>query len=152
MDDIDKAILECLQEDATMPRAEVARRVNLSTTPCWRRIQKLKAQGVIRGEVALVDREKVNLGLTAFVTVRTNEHTPEWLEAFRVAVGEVPEIVACYRTSGDCDYMMQIVVPDVRAYDAVYTELIGKVQLHDVVTSFVMEDLKHSTALPLDYV
>lgn len=152
MDDVDKNILHCLQADATMPVAEIAKRVNLSTTPCWRRIQKLKEAGVIKREVALVDREAVNVGLTAFVAIRTNRHNPDWFKKFAEAVVDIPEIVECYRMSGEIDYMLRIVIPDVKAYDGVYNQLIRAVELYDVTTSFAMEDLKYDTAVPLDYV
>ena len=152
MDDIDREILAALQEDATISKAKIARRVNLSTTPCWRRVQKLKQTGVIRKEVALLDREKLNVGLTAFVFVRTNQHTHEWADRFAKAVMEIPEVVEFYRMSGEVDYLLRLVIPDVKAYDAVYNQLIQAVDIFDVTTSFAMEDLKYSTALPLDYV
>ena len=152
MDDIDKGILDCLQEDATMSKSEIAGKVNLSTTPCWRRVQKLKTSGVIRKEVALLDRDQLNLGLTAFVSVRTNQHNPEWSEEFANAIADIPEVVECYRMSGEVDYLLRIVIPDVKAYDAVYNQLIRAVEIYDVTTSFAMEQLKYSTKLPLDYV
>ena len=152
MDDIDRDILDCLQEDATLPRAEIAKRVNLSTTPCWRRIQKLRESGVIEKEVALLNREKLNVGLTAFVEIRTNQHNEAWFQKFAEAVKSISEVVECYRMSGDIDYLIRIVVPDVKAYDRVYNKLIRSVEIQDVTTSFAMEDIKYSTALPLDYV
>ena len=151
MDDTDRGILECLQEDASMPKAEIAKRVSLSTTPCWRRVQKLKASGVVRKEVALLDREKLNVGLTAFVSIRTNRHNPEWLKRFAEAIVDIPEIVECYRMSGEVDYLLRIVIPDMKAYDGVYNQLIQTIEIYDVTSSFAMEELKYSTALPLDY-
>ena len=151
MDDTDRGILECLQEDAGMPKAEIAKRVSLSTTPCWRRVQKLKASGVVRKEVALLDREKLNVGLTAFVSIRTNQHNPEWLKRFAEAIVDIPEIVECYRMSGEVDYLLRIVIPDMKAYDGVYNQLIQTIEIYDVTSSFAMEELKYSTALPLDY-
>lgn len=151
MDSVDCKILECLQEDATMPVVEIAKRISLSTTPCWRRIQKLKDAGVIKKEVVLLDREMLNVGLTVFVAIRTNQHTQEWVNAFNDAIADIPEIVECYRMSGEMDYLLRVVIPDVKAYDGVYNQLIERVQLYDVVSSFAMEDLKYSTALPLDY-
>lgn len=151
MDDTDREILNCLQEDATMARAEIARRVNLSTTPCWRRVQKLKESGVIRKEVALLDRGKLNLDVTAFVAIRTNQHTQEWSARFAKAVVDIPEVVECYRMSGEMDYLLRIVIPDVKAYDEVYNQLIEAVDIADVTTSFAMEEMKYSTVLPLDY-
>jgi len=152
MDDVDKQILDCLQEDATMPRPEIAERVHLSTTPCWRRIQKLRETGIIRKEVALLDRRALNVGLTAFVAIRTNQHNPEWFRRFADAVRDIPEIVECYRMSGEVDYLLRVVIPGVDAYDGVYNRLIRAVELVDVTSSFAMEELKYSTALPLEYV
>lgn len=152
MDSTDLEILDWLQRDATMPVSEIAKRVNLSTTPCWRRIEKLKTAGVIQRQVALLDRDKLNVGLTAFVGIRTNQHSPKWLQQFAEAIGDIQEIVECYRMSGETDYMLRVVIPDVKAFDGVYNRLIEKIELYDVTTSFAMEDLKYSTALPLDYV
>ena len=151
MDRTDREILACLQEDATMPVAEIARRVGLSSTPCWRRIQKLEESKVIRGRVALLDSRKVNVGMTAFVSIRTNQHSLEWLEQFAAAVREMPEVVELYRMSGEIDYLLRVVVPDIDAYDRFYKKLIAKIQLSDVSSSFAMEQIKYTTALPLDY-
>ena len=151
MDQIDKKILACLQTDATTPVAEIAERVGLSTTPCWRRIQKLEEAGVIRARVALLDGTKLNVGVTVFVAIRTNEHNAAWLERFSKAVIEIPEVVEFYRMSGEIDYLLRVVVPDIAAYDAVYKRLIERVSLFDVSSSFAMEELKYTTALPLDY-
>lgn len=151
MDSTDKAILGLLQKDATLPRSIIAEKVNLSTTPCWRRIQRLQDQGIIKGEVALLDKEKLNLGLTVFIAIRTNQHNAKWLDKFAKATEGIPEIVECYRMSGDIDYMLRVVVPDVKSHDQVYKRLIGKVDIYDVTSSFAMEELKYSTALPLDY-
>lgn len=151
MDQIDKKILECLQLDATQPVAEIAEKVGLSTTPCWRRIQKMEEAGVIRSRVALLDGNKLNVGVTVFVAVRTNEHSLEWFERFSKAVAEIPEVVEFYRMSGEIDYMLRVVVPDIAAYDTVYKKLIEKVSLTDVSSSFAMEQIKYTTALPLTY-
>lgn len=152
MDIKDREILSCLQSDATMSLADISKRVHLSSTPCWRRIEKLKQQGVIEKQVALLNREALNLGLTAFVGIRTNQHNPEWLKRFAEAVRDIPEIVEVYRMSGEMDYMLRVVIPDVKAFDSVYSQLIANIELHDVTTSFAMEDLKYSTELPLDYI
>jgi len=152
MDNTDKQILQCLQEDATMPCAEISKRVNLSTTPCWRRIQKLKKTGVIQREVALLDKEHLNLDLTVFIAVRTNQHSLEWLKQFASAIVDIPEIVECYRMAGEVDYLLRAVIPDVKSYDIVYEKLIKSIELYDVTSTFVMEELKCSTVLPLDYV
>lgn len=152
MDQLDRKILSCLQEDATEPVAEIARKVGLSATPCWRRIQKLETAGVIRKRVALLDGERLNLGVTVFVAVRTNRHDSDWLDTFAAAVAEFPEVVEFYRMSGEMDYLLRVVVPDIAAYDRVYKRLIARVALADVTSSFAMEQIKFTTALPLDYV
>ena len=152
MDDFDTKILGLLQRDATLPVAEIAEKVGLSTTPCWRRIQKLEAAGVIRARVALLDGAMLNAGVTVFVSVRTSRHDREWLEAFAAVVSAIPEVVEFYRMSGEIDYLLRIVVPDIAAYDAVYKRLIERVTLADVSSSFAMEQIKYTTALPLDYV
>jgi len=152
MDTYDRKILACLQEDATLSVAEISERVGLSSTPCWRRIQNLEKTGTITRRVALLDREKLNVGVTVFVAVRTQHHDDAWLEAFAKAVSGIDEVVEFYRMSGDVDYLLRIVVPDIAAYDAVYKRLIGKIELSDVTSSFAMECIKHTTTLPLKYV
>lgn len=151
MDTIDRQILSLLQQDSDIPLAEVAERVHLSMTPCWRRIQKLRAAGVIKKQVALCDAEKLNVGVTVFVFIRTNQHTPAWLRSFAKAVSNIPEVVEIYRMSGDIDYLLRVVVPDIAGYDGVYKKLIKDVELYDVSSSFAMEQLKFTTALPVDY-
>jgi Lrp/AsnC family transcriptional regulator len=151
VDRTDREILACLQEDATMPVAEIARRVGLSSTPCWRRIQKLEESKIIRSRVALLDSRKLNVGMTAFVSIRTNQHSLEWLERFAETVREMPEVVELYRMSGEIDYLLRVVVPDIDAYDRFYKKLISRIQLSDVSSSFAMEQIKYTTALPLDY-
>jgi Lrp/AsnC family transcriptional regulator len=151
LDPIDRRILACLQADATMPVAEIAHRVGLSSTPCWRRIQKLEEAKVIRARVALLDGRKLNVGTTAFVFVRTNQHSVEWLERFAAAVRDLPEVVEFYRMSGQVDYLLRVVVPDIEAYDRFYKKLIARIELADVSSSFAMEQIKYTTALPLDY-
>lgn len=152
MDAFDRKILACLQADATLSIAEIAERVGLSPTPCWRRIQNLEKAGVIRARVALLDPETLNVGVTVFVRVRTREHSYEWLEGFAAAIAEIPEVVEFYRMSGDIDYLLRVVVPDIAAYDAVYKRLISRASLADVSSNFAMEQIKYTTALPLDYV
>ena len=151
LDAIDRQILAILQRDAETPLADLAQAVNLSSTPCWRRIQRLREHGFSTRHVALVDPLKINLGVTVFVAVRTNQHSQAWFEGFRDAVRDIPEIVEFYRMSGDVDYLLRVVVPDIAAYDAVYKRLIRSVDLSDVSSSFAMEELKFTTALPLDY-
>jgi Lrp/AsnC family transcriptional regulator len=149
MDDIDRRILTVLQEDATLPVSELAKRVGLSTTPCWKRVQKLREDGVITKQVVLCDPAKIDLKLTVFVEIRTNRHNDAWLRKFAKIVREVPEIVDVYRMSGDVDYLLRVVVRDIEGYDAVYRKLIRAVEVFDVSSRFVMEKIKYSTALPL---
>lgn len=151
MDQIDRKILAALQNDAGRSVAEIAADVGLSQSPCWRRIQKMEADGVIQRRVALLDPTHLNLGVTAFVTIRTNRHDPAWIETFTQAAQNIPEIVELYRMSGEFDYMLRIVVPDIAGFDAVYKKLIAGVALRDVNSSFAMEQIKYTTALPLDY-
>jgi len=152
IDEFDRKILAVLQEDAARPVADIARQVGLSPTPCWRRIRLLEEAGVIRGRVALLDRHKLNVGVTVFVAVRTNQHNQEWLERFARAVEGIPEVVEFYRMAGDIDYLLRVVVPDIAAYDGVYKRLIEQIDLTDVNSSFAMEELKYTTAVPLAYV
>jgi len=151
MDETDRKILSLLQKDATLSTAEIAEAVGLSTTPCWRRIQILEQEGFITRRVALVDRNKVNVPLDVFVAIRTNEHNWEWLDEFAEIVCSFPEVVELYRMSGEIDYLMRVVVPDMAAYDVFYKNLIKKIHLTDVSSSFAMERIKYTTALPLDY-
>ena len=151
LDRTDLRILDCLQRDAGLSTAEIADRVGLSTTPCWRRIQNLEKSGVLRGRVALLDRERLNLGVDVFVSLRINQHSDEWLRDFTRTIDGFPEVVEFYRMSGDIDYLMRVVVPDIKAYDAFYKRLIRYTGIADVSSSFAMERIKHTTALPLDY-
>jgi Lrp/AsnC family transcriptional regulator len=149
MDHIDRKLLELLQTDATLPISELAQKVNLSQTPCWKRIQRLKDTGAIRAQVALCDARKLGVGTTVFVAVRTNQHTEEWANTFTRAVREIPEVVEVYRMSGETDYLLRVVVADIADYDRVYKLLIRTVPLSDVSSSFAMEQIKYSTALPV---
>jgi Lrp/AsnC family transcriptional regulator len=151
MDDIDRRILAALQEDAALGAAELGERVGLSATPCWRRVQRLEAAGVIRKRVALLDRDKMNLGVVVFVAVRTDQHSLEWLTRFAEAIRDIPEILEVYRMAGDVDYLLRLVVPDIAAYDAVYKRLIQRLTLADVSSMFAMEEIKSTTALPVTY-
>lgn len=152
IDRIDRRILSILQEDCTVPVAEIGRRVGLSTTPCWRRIQKLEEDGVITGRVALLDPTKVNVKVTAFVAITTNQHTDDWLRKFADVIKEFPEVVEFYRMAGQVDYLLRVAVPDIDAYDAFYKRLIAKIDISDVSTTFAMEQIKYTTELPLAYV
>ena len=152
MDATDRQILDILQQDTTMPLAEIARRVGLSSTPCWRRIQKLEEAKVIRRRVALLDSQKINAGVNVFVSIRTSKHNADWLGRFADIVNKMPEVVEFYRMSGEIDYLLRVAVPDIAAYDAFYKRLIAEIDLDDVSSSFAMEQIKYTTALPLDYV
>ncbi|MGE3528806.1 MAG: Lrp/AsnC family transcriptional regulator [Methyloceanibacter sp.] len=151
LDRMDRKILDILQKDCTLPVAEIGKRVGLSTTPCWRRIQKLEELGVIQARVALLDAKKVNVGVTVFVSITTSHHTQDWLDRFHAALNEFPEVVEFYRMSGQVDYLLRVVVPDIERYDTFYKKLIGKIELSDVSSAFAMEQIKFTTALPLDY-
>ncbi len=151
LDAMDRKILEILQVDCTLPVAEIGRKVGLSTTPCWRRIQKLEETGVIQRRVAVLDAKKVNAGVTVFVAITTSNHSMEWLESFHAAMQDFPEIVEFYRMSGQVDYLLRVVVPDIERYDAFYKKLIARVGLTDVSSSFAMEQIKFTTALPLNF-
>lgn len=151
MDNKDRKILELLQQNALYTAAELAEQVGLTTTPCWRRIQKLEAQGYIKSRVALLDHEKMNLGTTVFVGIRTNRHSGDWLKRFMAAIENTPEIVEAHRLSGDTDYMLRIVVPSIAEYDRVYQYLIKELDFLDVSSSFSMEELKSTTAVPVKH-
>ena len=149
LDAIDRRILRELQRDATIAIADLAQRVGLSQTPCWKRIKRLTDAGVIIKRVVLLDREKLDLGLVVFVSVRTNRHDQEWLDAFAGAAAGLPEVVEFYRLSGDTDYLLKVLVKDITAYDAFYRRLIAAVPLSDVSSAFAMEQIKSTTALPV---
>jgi len=152
MDKFDKNILQILQKDCTAPVSDVANQVGLSTTPCWRRIQAMEKSGIIKGRVALADTEKLNVGLTVFVMIKTNQHNPNWLAEFRVIADDFPEILEFYRMSGEVDYLLRVVVPDMKAYDSFYKKLITSASFADISSSFAMEEIKYTTALPVNYV
>lgn len=152
LDKIDRKILAILQRDATLPVAEIGRKVGLSTTPCWRRIQKMEEDGVILRRVAVLDPVKVNAGVTVFVAVRTNEHSDVWMRKFSAAVEEFSEVAEFYRMSGEVDYLLRVVVPDIAAFDKFYKRLVSKIALTDVSSSFAMHQIKYTTELPLEYV
>lgn len=151
LDTVDRKILELLQRDAALQLADIAERVGLSTSPCWRRIQRLRDSGVIRRQVALVDPASVNVGVTVFVAVRTKSHSLQWFDRFRATVDAIPEVTEMYRMSGDTDYLLRVVVPDVRTYDQVYQRLIHGNEFLDVSSSFAMEQTKYTTELPLHH-
>ena len=152
IDRLDRKILQILQEDATIPVAEIGRRVGLSTTPCWRRIQKLEEDGVILRRVAILDPRKVNAKVTVFVSITTSQHNEEWLKRFAEVIRDFPEVVEFYRMSGQVDYLLRVVVPDIEAYDLFYKRLISRIDIADVSSAFAMEQIKYATALPLNYI
>ena len=131
LDEMDIKILRLLQDDATLPVAEIGKSVGLSTTPCWRRIQKLEQLGVIKARVAVLDPVKVNAGVTVFVSIKTDQHSLQWLETFHAAVEDLPEVVEFYRMSGEVDYLMRVVVPDIAAYDVFYKKLISRISISE---------------------
>jgi Lrp/AsnC family transcriptional regulator len=149
MDAIDRKILAVLQTDSSLSVAEIGHRVGLSSTPCWKRIQKLEADGVIQKRVAIIDQDKVGYGVTVFVSIETGDHSQDWLKHFADVVGAMPEVMEFYRMAGDVDYMLRVVVPDIPGYDRFYKQLIGAIPLKNVTSRFAMEKIKSTTSLPL---
>src|SRR5947208_16982803 len=139
MDATDRKILGLLQQDASLSVAEIGNRVGLSSTPCWKRIQRLEAEGVIEKRVALVNPDKLGLGVTVFVSIETGDHSHEWLSRFAETVGAMPEVMEFYRMAGDVDYMLRVIVPDIAGYDAFYKRLIAAVPLKNITSRFAME-------------
>jgi Lrp/AsnC family transcriptional regulator len=150
VDHTDRKILAILQEDSSLPVAEIAARVNLSQTPCWRRIQKLEEAGVIQGRVAILEPEKIGLGLTVFVEIETGDHSQDWLDDFARAINTMPEVMEVYRMAGDVDYLLRLAVANMAAYDDFYRRLIALVPMKNVTSRFAMERVKYTTAYPLD--
>ena len=151
MDNKDKAILKSIQENADVTVSELADKVGLSKSACWRRIQNLEEAGIIGAKVTLLNQQALGLNLTVFTAIRTHEHSSEWLEQFHRVTTQMPNVMEVHRLSGDIDYLIRAVVPDMNSYDSMYRDLIGKVNLFDVSSSFSMETIKYTTALPLDY-
>jgi Lrp/AsnC family transcriptional regulator len=149
MDAIDRKILAVVQSDASLSVAEIGQRVGLSSTPCWKRLQRLEADGVIQRRVALIDPDKVGLGITVFVSVETGDHSNDWLKRFAETVSAMPEVMEFYRMAGDVDYMLRVVVQDMASYDAFYKRLIAAVPLKNVTSRFAMERIKSTTELPI---
>jgi Lrp/AsnC family transcriptional regulator len=151
LDAMDVKILRLLQEDCTRSVAEIGEKVGLSTTPCWRRIQKFEQEGVIERRAAQLNAKKVNAGVTVFVSISAQKHNVEWYERFRDVIQRFPEVMEVYRMSGQTDYLLRVVAPDIERYDQFYKKLISEIELGDVSSSFAMEQIKYTTALPLDY-
>jgi len=150
MDSVDCRILNLLQEDASLTVKEISRQIHLSVTPCWKRIQKLEQQGFIRARVALLDPVMINANVTVFVAIKTDQHTREWMERFSRAVSDMPEVMEIYRMSGEVDYLMRVAVSSIEAYDRFYKELVDRIELSNVTSSFAMEQMKYTTALPIN--
>jgi Lrp/AsnC family transcriptional regulator len=149
MDAIDRKILAVVQDDASLSVAEIGQRVGLSSTPCWKRLQRLEADGVITRRVALIEPEKIGLGVTVFVSIETGDHSQDWLSKFAEVVKAMPEVMEFYRMAGDVDYMLRVVVTDIAGYDGFYKKLISTVPLKNVTSRFAMERIKSTTALPI---
>jgi Lrp/AsnC family transcriptional regulator, cysteine-sensing transcriptional activator len=149
LDAIDRKILTVLQDDASLSVAEIGDRVGLSSTPCWKRIQRLEAEGIILRRVALVDQNKIGLGISVFVSIESGDHSDAWLKKFAEAVSAMPEVMEFYRMAGDVDYMLRVVVADMQSYDVFYKKLISAVPLKNVTSRFAMEKIKSVTALPV---
>ncbi len=150
LDLIDRKIVAELMRDATLPIAQIADKAGLSQTPCWKRIQKLEASGVITGRVALADPTKLGFGLTVFVGIEAPDHTSEWREAFAKATGSIPEIMEIYRMAGEIDYLLRVAVADMLAFDRLYKRLTDAVPIKNVTSHFAMERMKFTTAYPVD--
>ncbi len=149
MDLLDQKILNLLQLDASLTVKKIAGQIALSVTPCWKRIQKLEAQGFIRARVALLDPKKVNANVTVFVAIKTDQHSTEWIERFSRAVSDMPQVMEIYRMSGEIDYLLKVVVSSIEAYDRFYKNLVDRIELSHVTSSFAMEQMKYTTALPI---
>lgn len=152
LDRFDRAILSHLQDDATIAISELAEKVGLTSTPCWRRVQKLEERGIIQKRVTLLNPKQLNLGVVVFIAIRTHEHRFEWFESFHKLVSAIPEVVDFYRVAGSTDYLLKVVVSDIAGFDTLYKTLIKGADLADVTSMFVIEEIKHTTALPLSHV
>lgn len=149
LDEADKRLLRLVQEDASLSLDEIARRTAMSSNTVWRRLKRLEDEGVLLRRVALVDPARVGAGVTVFVAVRTNDHSDEWLEGFARAVRTIPEVVEFYRMAGETDYLLKLAVASIADYDRVYRKLIRSAKLHDVSSTFAMETIKYTTAMPI---
>ena len=151
--EVDREILSLLQQDASMPIKDIAAKVHLSSTPCWKRIKKLEKSGLIKANVILLDPAMIGANVNAFVSIRVNQHDPDWNEQFAKVMQDIPQIVEIYRMSGEIDYLMRVVVSSIEAYDKLYTKIISKMKtagfhMPDVTSNFAMEQIKFTTALP----
>ncbi|NKB78087.1 MAG: winged helix-turn-helix transcriptional regulator [Gammaproteobacteria bacterium] len=149
MDNVDRKILQCLQQDASLTIKEIAEKVHLSPTPCWKRIQRMEKNGIIRARVALLDPEKVDANVTVFIAIKTDQHNTAWSEKFAFEMSSIPEIMEVYRMSGEVDYLLRVAVSDIAAFDALYKTIIDRIDLSNVTSSFAIEQMKYTTALPI---
>jgi Lrp/AsnC family transcriptional regulator len=149
-DKTDLKILQRLQVDASLSVAELAEETDISKSACWRRLQKLEEMGYIKGRVTLIDQDKVNLPITVYILVRTNQHNVDWAKKFKQVIASIPQILEVARMSGDLDYLVKAVVPDMKGYDDLYNQML-QADLFDVSASFVLEQMKYTTELPLDF-
>ena len=149
IDETDKSILRLLQSDATQSVDDISAKVHLSRNACWRRIKQMETAGLIRSRVAIVDAVKVGRSLTAMVLIRTNQHDQDWIKKFHAALHALPEVVGAHRMSGDLDYLLRVRLRDVPDYDAFYKRLTSRISVSDISASFVMEDIKDTTEVPL---
>ena len=149
MDLTDRHIIRLLQEDASLSVAEIGKQVGLSSTPCWKRIQRLAEEGIITRRVAVIDPDKVGLGITVFVSIETGDHSEAWIANFAATIRAMPEVMEFYRMAGDVDYMLRVVTADIQSYDAFYKRLIAAAPLKNVTSRFAMERIKSTTVLPV---
>lgn len=149
LDQVDRKILYYLQRDAGMTIKEIAGKVNLSPTPCWKRIQRLEDEGIIRARVVLLDAAKVDAAVTVFISIKTDQHNTAWSEKFAYEMSNIPEIMEIYRMSGEVDYLLRVVVPDIAAFDNLYKKIIDRIALKDVTSTFAIEQMKYTTAIPV---
>ena len=149
MDEIDVKILKLLQRDSSLPASEIAAKVGLSTSPCWKRIAKLRETGIIKQQLSILDATKLGFGLTAYVSIKTGEHSGAWLNEFSKTVTDMPEVMEFHRMAGDVDYMLKVIVADIDSFDKFYKRLIGSSAINEVTSRFSMEKIKETTELPL---
>lgn len=149
MDDMDRKILRLLQEDSSISVSDIARHVGLSASPCWKRINRMQSEGLIKRQVAVLDADKLGYGLTVFVSIKTGEHSADWLKTFAESVHAMPEVLEFHRMAGEVDYMLKVVVPDMKSFDLFYKKLVELTALSEVTSRFSMETIKETTALPV---
>ncbi len=149
MDDMDRKILRLLQQDSSISVSDIARQVGLSASPCWKRINRMQVDGLIKRQVAVLDAEKLGYGLTVFVSIKTGEHSADWLQTFAKTVEAMPEVLEFHRMAGEVDYLLKVVVPDMKSFDLFYKNLVELTALSEVTSRFSMETIKETTTLPV---